>query len=61
MHEHRYSRIAGEQGGEPERRIGPVLKSKVLGHRRVTLDVELNGFALFHIFVGLCFLYPMST
>jgi hypothetical protein len=28
-----------EQGGEPERRIGRVLKSRVLGRRRVTASV----------------------
>jgi hypothetical protein len=27
----------------------------------VTLVVELNGFALFNFFVGLCLFYPMST
>ena len=32
----------GEQGGQPERRIGRILKSKVLGRRRVTLVVELS-------------------
>lgn len=31
---------AGEQGGQPERRIGRILKSKVLGRRRVTLVVR---------------------
>ena len=29
----------GEQGGQPERRIGRILKSRVLGLRRVTLAV----------------------
>ena len=29
-----------EQGGQPERRIGGILKSKVLGRRRVTLGVS---------------------
>jgi hypothetical protein len=29
-----------EQGGQPERRIGRILKSKVLGRRRVTLVVR---------------------
>jgi hypothetical protein len=32
----RQLRIA-EQGGQPERRIGRILKSTVLGRRRVTL------------------------
>jgi hypothetical protein len=35
--------IATEQGGQPERRIGSVQKSTVLGRRRVTLDVRTTG------------------
>jgi hypothetical protein len=31
-----------EQGGQPDRRIGRILGSKVLGRRRVTLVVRLN-------------------
>jgi hypothetical protein len=31
---------AAEQGGQPERRIGQILKSKSLGRRRVTLVVR---------------------
>jgi len=34
------SRLRCEQGGEPERRIGRVLRSTVLGRRRVTLYVR---------------------
>src|SRR5437868_4290615 len=34
-------REGGEQGGQPERRIGRVLKSMSLGRRRVTLVVLL--------------------
>jgi hypothetical protein len=34
--------IADEQGGQPERRIGRILKIEVLVRRRVTLVVELN-------------------
>lgn len=30
-------------------------------HRSVIGAVELNGFALFNFFVGLCLFYPMST
>jgi hypothetical protein len=33
----------GEQGGQPERRIGRFLKSRVLGRRRVTLVVRRVG------------------
>lgn len=41
------SRIAAEQGGQPERRIGRVLRSTVLGRRRVTLVVlPVNGCAM---------------
>lgn len=33
----------GEQGGQPERRIGRILKSKSLCRRRVTLVVRIEG------------------
>jgi hypothetical protein len=39
------SRSARQQGGEPERRIGGMLKAKVLGRRRVTLVVGASGFS----------------
>jgi hypothetical protein len=34
------NRTIAQQGGQPERRIGRILKSKVLGRRRVTLVIS---------------------
>ena len=44
--------VVAEQCGEPERRIGRILKSEVLGRRRVTLAVR--GTTDRYLWCGLC-------
>lgn len=43
-----------EQGGQPERRIGRILKSKVLGRRRVTLVVRQEVYRTMRLPIIIC-------